>query len=390
MQHPARHSTLIASAALTLAAIALPARAQMGPADEAAQAAAETPVEAEATETPAPDKKKKKTDLLFAPVPFSSPTTGAGIAGGVVAFYNPNDGPHQWVSGGGIVWTSRGSKGIGLFHKMSSADDRFRVSATASYFDARENFYGIGEEDGDRGDALDLVNKKLSLQVRAQMRAFRHGYVGIRYRLVSNDARPEADAVSSTPPPPADQLHSTLSMAGPIVAYDTRDNHDQPRRGLNLSASWIFGLTALGDSYDHDKLQLNGSAYFPVGAETILATNAALCSANGDVPYYDLCLFGSNGVLRGYPSGRYRDGASWAVQGELRHHIAKRWGGVAFVGVGGIAPQLGDLLDDGNLLPAAGIGVRYRPFKDNDVQLRLDLAVGKDAHGVYLGIGEAF
>jgi hypothetical protein len=34
--------------------------------------------------------------------------------------------------------------------------------------------------------------------------------------------------------------------------------------------------------------------------------------------------------------------------------------------------------------------VRYRPFKDNAVQLRVDVAVGKDTRGVYLGIGEAF
>jgi hypothetical protein len=78
------------------------------------------------------------------------------------------------------------------------------------------------------------------------------------------------------------------------------------------------------------------------------------------------------------------------VQGELRHAFATRWGGVAFFGLGGIAPSAGDLIDDGNLLPAGGVGVRYRPFKNNDVQLRVDLAVGKNDHGVYVGIGEAF
>jgi hypothetical protein len=42
------------------------------------------------------------------------------------------------------------------------------------------------------------------------------------------------------------------------------------------------------------------------------------------------------------------------------------------------------------LLPAAGIGVRYRPFKNNDINLSLDFAIGKNGNGVYLGIGEAF
>lgn len=103
-----------------------------------------------------------------------------------------------------------------------------------------------------------------------------------------------------------------------------------------------------------------------------------------------MCLFGSKAALRGYPTGRYRDRASWAAQVELRRRVSKRWGGTAFLGVGGIAPSASGLLGEGNVLPAAGIGVRYLPFKDNDVHLRLDVAAGKNDYGVYLGIGEAF
>ena len=78
------------------------------------------------------------------------------------------------------------------------------------------------------------------------------------------------------------------------------------------------------------------------------------------------------------------------MQGEVRHRFTERWGGVVFAGLGGIAPSAGDLIEDGNLLPAGGIGARYRPFKGNDVQLRVDLALGKNDHGIYVGIGEAF
>jgi hypothetical protein len=63
---------------------------------------------------------------------------------------------------------------------------------------------------------------------------------------------------------------------------------------------------------------------------------------------------------------------------------------VAFAGLGGIAPSFGGLADHGNLLAGAGLGVRYRPFKDNDVRLRIDVAVGSGTSGVYVGIGEAF
>ena len=89
-------------------------------------------------------------------------------------------------------------------------------------------------------------------------------------------------------------------------------------------------------------------------------------------------------------TGRYRDKASWATQAEWRQHVSGRWGATAFVGLGGIAPSAGTIIDKGKLLPAGGIGLRYRPFRSNDVQLRVDLAAGKDDHAVYVGIAEAF
>ena len=374
-------------AAAILLATAAPAFAQADPMEDATGAEAPVGVVAAATGTPA--RAKKKVDLLVAPVPFSSPASGAGLAGGAVAFYNPNNAPSQWVSGGGIVWTSRGTKGLAGFHSMSFGEDRIRFSAIGSYFDARDSYYGIGAADGDRGEALVLANKRLTIGFKAQARIFEDGYLGVQYRFASTNAHANGE-VTTTPLPPADELNSRISMLGPQFSYDTRDNSTQPRQGLNLNASWLFGARAFGDSFQHSKLSLSGSAYFPFGSQTVFATNATVCAAAGDVPFNDMCLFGASNALRGYLTGRYRDRASWAMQGELRHRISNRWGGVAFFGYGGIAPSVGDFISNGNILPAAGAGVRYRPFKGNDVQLRLDVAVGKDTKALYLGIGEAF
>jgi hypothetical protein len=361
----------------------------------AAPAAAQDAPDDRATEVPeAPsDRGSKKPQIVFAPVPFSSPSSGTGIAAGGVAFYNPNDTAHQWITGGGVVWTSRGTKGVAAFHKMASTSDRFRLNATASFLDQENHFFGIGESAGDRGDALTLQDKQLNLKATATFQVFANGFVGVRYQLGTHDARTEEDEdepPSLTPPPPADQLDSRLSVIGPAFTYDTTDSQSQPRRGVEIDATWTFGFDELGDSYDHDKLMAEGHAYFSLSERTVLAGSAQFCSADGDVPYYDLCLFGASADLRGYETGRYRDRASWALQGEVRHRFAERWGGVAFIGIGGIAPSARNLVDESNLLPAGGIGVRYRPFKTNDVQLRVDLAIGKNDHGLYVGIGEAF
>lgn len=361
------------------------------------ESGAETPLPDAAAfeEPPKEEEKKKDVDLLFAPVPFSTPTTGAGIAGGVVAFYNPNDSPNQWMTGGGVVWTTRGSKGIAAFHKMSSGTDGFRLTASTSYLHQFTKFYGIGAADGDRGDALMLRDKQFNIKATATRRVFPHGYLGVRYQLGTHDAAPHVDEDSDdppslTPPPPQDQMDSTLSVVGPVFQYDTTDSHTQPTKGVQFLAVWTFGFDTLGSTFKHNKLNMEGSAYFRTDDSTVVAASAMVCSANGDVPYYNLCLYGAGADLRGYVTGRYRDRASWAIQGEVRHQFTRRWGGVAFMGVGGISTSFGDLLTDSNFLPASGLGVRYLPFKDNDVHLRLDVAVGKNDHGVYLGIGEAF
>jgi hypothetical protein len=353
--------------------------------EPSAEAAPEAPV--------APnDRGQKKPQIVFAPVPFSSPSSGTGLAAGGVAFYNPNGTAHQWITGAGVVWTSRGTKGIAGFHKMASTSDGFRLNATASFLDQENHFFGVGDAAGDLGDALTLQDKQINLKGTATFRLFANGFLGVRYQLGTHDARnrggPRRAAVAD-PAAAGDQLDSTLSVIGPAFTYDTTDSHTQPRQGIEVDATWTFGFDELGDSFDHDKLMAEGHAYFSLSDRTVLAGSAQICSTHGDVPYYDLCLFGASADLRGYETGRYRDRASWALQGEVRHRFSDRWGGVAFVGLGGIAPALRDL-DDSNLLPAGGIGVRYRPFKSNDVQLRVDVAVGTNDHGLYVGIGEAF
>ena len=360
-------------------------------AEEGGDAAADVAVETvEVAEAFHPESGRSKPEFLILPVPFSDPSTGTGVAAGVVAFYNPNGGRHQWTSALGGVWTSRDSKGIALVHNMYSADDRFRLNATASWFDRHDRYYGIGAEDGDRNDALLLANRQLELKLRGLLEVTNDIYVGVQYRLMTSNAVPEQGQEPGVAVPPAKELGSTLSMLGPVLLYDTRDNNDETRQGVNIGTAWLFGIKALGDTFSHSLFTAHGNAYHALGAKTVLVGRASFCAAGGDAAYYALCQYGSGKNLRGYPSDRYRDRAYWAVQGEIRHQFASRWGGVAFFGVGGIAPSIGDILSDSNSLPAGGVGIRYRPFKNNDVRLRLDMAFGKDASGVYLGIGEAF
>ncbi|MEP9359654.1 BamA/TamA family outer membrane protein [Sphingomonas sp. KR3-1] len=375
-----------------LALLATPPHAAAQDAPEAkATEAAQVAEAVEHPDTPAAEKKEKKRDMLIVPVPISNPSSGSGLAVGGIVFYNPRHEPQNWVSGGGILYTNRGTKGIGAFHNMTLGQDRFRLRAILAYTDGPLKYFGTGDTAGFAGTSVDLPNKNLSVQVQAQVRAFPHGYVGLRYKYSHYDAKDPEDPL---PPgfvlPPAAELKSALSMLGPFLSYDTRDNQTLPAHGLFLSANWMFGARAFGDSFGHTKLQLTGNAYMPAGRNTTLAVRGVTCGVTGHVPFYDLCSFGAGIDLRGYEAGRYRDRVDWAVQGEVRHRFNRRFGAVAFAGLGGIAPSLGHILDKGDALPSIGAGVRYRPFRDNDVNLRLDVAMGLHGPGLYFGIAEAF
>jgi hypothetical protein len=345
---------------------------------------------ATAGDKPPGEVKAKKVDLLIAPIPLSDPERGTGLAVGAIAFYNPNHEPNQWISGVGAIYTSRGTAGIGGYHSMSFDQDHWRLAGTFSYIDSHSHYYGIGDEAGNRGEIMNLNTTDITFQVDLLRRVTPHGFVGLRYRLFDTDGGPEEPPTPTLPAPPPDQLNSTLSALGPSLAYDTRDSTLAPHSGAYITSVWLFGIKALGDSFAHNRMRTSAAGYFTVGPKTVLAVRGSLCSAGGHVPYYDLCQFGEYRDLRGYPSGRYRDRASWATQAEVRQRILDRWGAVAFFGIGGIAPSFGDIFTHGNVLPAGGVGARYQPFRNNAVNIRFDIAFGKDEHTVYLGIGEAF
>ena len=339
---------------------------------------------------PKGDTPQKRPDLLMIPLPVSGPATGAGVVLAGVVFYNPNNAPEPWITGVGLIKTSKGANGIGGLHSMSLDDDRIRLKLLAGYIDTRVKFFGIGAGAGDRNIHVPLRQSDVVLKTEAQVRIVPRVYMGLRYSYRSVDARLASLTRQFTiSPPPATQRESMVSSLAPTLVYDRRDNSLNPQRGEYASYSLNFATKALGSDFAYRKLQLGANLYRPLFPRTTLALRGGLCAASANAPYYDLCKFGASGDLRGYLADRYRDGATWALQGELRQHLFGRFGATAFAGVGGIAPSVGDF-GSSRILPAAGLGLRYAASRSNPVNFRLDVAVGRDSSAAYLSLGEAF
>lgn len=82
-----------------------------------------------------------------------------------------------------------------------------------------------------------------------------------------------------------------------------------------------------------------------------------------------------------------------ATQLEYRLVLPKRFGLVAFGGVGGVIPggnQLLQVVQSGHFLPSGGGGLRFALSKTYHVNLRADIAQGRDGHTFVMALGEAF
>jgi hypothetical protein len=79
-----------------------------------------------------------------------------------------------------------------------------------------------------------------------------------------------------------------------------------------------------------------------------------------------------------------------ATQLEYRLVLPKRFGLVAFGGLGEVIPGGSQLYGSQKFLPGGGGGLRFQLSKKYHVNLRGDIAQGRDGHTFSMGIGEVF
>jgi hypothetical protein len=120
-----------------------------------------------------------------------------------------------------------------------------------------------------------------------------------------------------------------------------------------------------------------------------IPAHAYFCATGGKPPFYGNCIYGANNELRGYVADKYFDRYLVATQFEYRLALPMRFGVVAFGGVGEAFPGGDQLLFTNNSFLPGG-GPRFPLSKQYHVNLRADIAWGKDGHTFSLGLGDAF
>jgi Omp85 superfamily domain len=342
-------------------------------------------------------KKNKKVGgrgaIVVAPLPISSPAVGSGIVPvlGYIFPLSTRDkiSPPSTIGVAGLI-TSNGSRGFAIGGQLFFKQNTYEVTAGFAHGNANYNIYGNGI----------AANLKLPLQQSGE--AFfgevlrRIGwkfFVGPRFLTGHSFITIAPNSERNFPIPPEVGLHSTLTSIGAQLSRDTRLNHFYPTGGTFFAFTSDFFSQAIGSKYSFQSYKTQFDKYWSLSKGQVIAYDANFCGTSGAPPFYGNCIYGTNNELRGYTAGRYFTRYSIATQVEYRLVLPWRLGLAVFGGLGETIPggsQLLQRIQNSHFLPSGGGGLRFQLSTKYHVNLRADIAQGRDGHTFGLGVGEAF
>jgi Omp85 superfamily domain len=343
-----------------------------------------------------PKKNKKlggRGAIVVAPLPISSPAVGSGIVPvlGYIFPLSTRDkiSPPSTIGVAGLI-TNNGSRGFAIGGQLFFKQNTYEVTAGFAHGNVNYDIYGNGI----------AANLKLPLQQTGE--AFfgevlrRIGwkfFVGPRFLTGHSFITIVPNSVRNFPIPPEVGLHSTLASIGARLNRDTRLNHFYPTNGTFFTFESDFFSQAIGSKYSFQSYKTQFDKYWSLSEGQVIAYDANFCGTSGAPPFYGNCIYGTNNELRGYTAGRYFTRYSIATQVEYRLVLPKRFGLVVFGGLGETIPggtQLLQRIQNSHFLPSGGGGLRFQLSTKYHVNLRADIAQGRDGHTFGLGVGEAF
>ena len=356
----------------------------------------QTPASSEAEVKPKQEGTSGKGgSLVVAPLPISSPALGTGLVPvlGYIFPLRKDDklSPPSVVGVAGLI-TNNGTRGFGAYGDLFLRQDTYRITSVYVRGNLNYDLYGLGVSAGNAGRKLPLEQTGQVFRGEVLRRMGWDFFLGVRLWTGSSviSTRLNDGIASDVPPPPDLGIHTTLRALGLRLNRETSPNRFYPTSGTLLDFTSDFFSQALGSKYSFQAYRFIFNKYGSLSKNQVLAYNLFVCGTGGNPPFYGNCIYGANNELRGYTAGRYLDRYMFATQLEYRLSLPKRLGAVAFGGIGEVVPGDSQIFRSSYLLPAGGGGLRFQVSKKYRVNLRADIARGKDTWTWGMGVGEAF
>jgi hypothetical protein len=344
-----------------------------------------------------PPKKKKKftipAGIVVAPLPISSPAIGSGMTPvlGYIFPFSKKDkiSPPSTIGVAGL-FTDNGSRGFAVGGQLFFKENTYEITSGFVHGNANYNIYSNEIAPGLK---LPLNQTGEAFFGEFLRRLFWKFFAGPRIISGNSFITVRPNNVTNFPIPSDIGLHTTLTAIGAKLTRDTRPNHFYPLSGTFLTFSSDFFSQDLGSKYSFQSYRSQFDKYWSLNSKQVLAYDADFCGTSGKPPFYGNCIYGTNNELRGYTAGKYFTRYTLATQLEYRLVLPKRFGLVIFGGLGGVIPggsQLTQRIQNSHFLPSGGGGLRFELSKKYHVNLRADIAQGRDGHTFGMGVGEAF
>ena len=335
----------------------------------------------------------KHVSFSFLPIIISDPFVGLGY--GVLTNVNYVLGPKETTRFSNtqayILKTTNGQFAAQINHQIFLKDEKWIVQGKLQYLDWPENVYGLGANTIEENSKELVSYKALDFEERVLYKIKKYHFLGLQYKLYSaSDVKSDSGITKIYSDGAIGYNAFTASGLGVHYIYDSRDNVQNAFKGKYVELAINPYAQFMGSTQNWTNLRLDARTYyqFKTTRTMVIANRFIAEQAIGDAPYMIMPQTGRLFTTRAYVQGRYRGKLFLAYEAELRAHLWRFIGGVAFAGANTVSEPNGEIK---YFNPSAGAGLRFNINKGHRTNIRVDYAVGANSNsGLYFHITEVF
>ncbi len=290
------------------------------------------------------------------------------------------------------IYTLNNQMSIGIFPALFLPNENWVLEGGYAFNYFPESFWGIGRQSQDE-DEVTVNSRQILLQQSILKKIYPHVFVGPQLRWLNTyDISFEDPEGESLPLPNINGVEGYKSLgAGAVLRWDDRNRSNTPTSGKFFQFSLMTNPSRLGTGDSYTAYLVDSRKYIDVANQgrSVLALHGLMQFRTGTPPFKDMASMGGESIMRGYYAGRYRDKNGAQLQSEFRQHLLGRLGFTVFAAAGQVWSSFDEMHLDKTLLSGGG-GLRFNLSKQEPLNIRADMAFGRNTSGFYITLGEAF
>lgn len=324
------------------------------------------------------------------PYVFFSPETQFALGGAVISTIRLSDDRKVKASSVTLSGYYSVTQSYDLFlqPEFFLDEDKYYITASIDFWRFVDKFWGIGNSAPDI-DNPGYVRRTIWVNAEFDVRVLGSLKIGLNYDLNQTLITDKQENPFLLENSVTGSSGGSSSGLGAVLFLDDRNNSLYPTGGGIAKLSFLTCGRYLASDFSFKRLTFDVKRYITLSPSYVLALEWYTAALAGDPPFYQMALLGGDNIERGYFEGRYRDKFYSAIQAEIRMKFSRRWGMVAFAGMGDVASSIGAFTIS-TIKPSFGLGIRFALLPDEGLNVRMDVAYGRNTNGLYFNAKEAF